>query len=147
MRMFRRGIAVSAAAIALVAAGQLQASATPQWDNDTWSITWANPLVFAGTSGGVVWGNRTVEVQGRVDRKDFITDAATVYIEGYAGATKIDSEVRSTGFFRDTLPFHFFIGDTNLPGGIDRIKLQLCLDNDQGQHVGGCTKPVNLQRD
>jgi hypothetical protein len=145
MGVFRRGIAISAAGMAVVGFSQLPASANAQWANDTWDITSDPTFHVANTTGGVIWGNRTAEVQGTVNRQYNITGYSAVYFDAFQGSTKVDSDFRNTPANSGRTDFHFDIGNPNLPGGIDRIKVQLCSNNLDGTHYA-CSEPVNLIR-
>lgn len=73
----------------------------------------------------VIWLNRTARVQGHID--DLAGDglSTTVFVEAYAGAKKIAGTTRTASDW-ESVDFNFVIGDPNLVGGIDRIKLQIC---------------------
>lgn len=120
----RRGIAVLAAAAAMVGVGSGAASAA---EVDPWPLvcssnvgctTWAK-------GGAVVWGNRTAEVSGTLhDGSSSDYEWATIYIDAFAGSTKIDSTTRTANDV--DRPFRFFVGDPDLVGGIDRVRIQVC---------------------
>ncbi|GKQ34693.1 hypothetical protein [Streptomyces sp. A012304] len=98
------------------------------------------------TNGTITWYNRTAMVRGTViDEVDFY-GSAVAYFEAYAGSTKIESTTRTADYYgalgavRD---FNFTIGDTDLVGGIDRIKITVC------QEVGtfkSCSSPENYSK-
>jgi hypothetical protein len=116
------------------------AAASAQWTNDTYSACPANCLT-GSTSGGIVWGNRTATVQGSVIA--YFGDTVVVYFDAFAGSTKVDSTTRtSTG---PEVSYHFTIGDPNLVGGIDRIRVQMCTVHGDGSR--DCGDQVNAIRD
>ena len=94
------------------------------------------------TQGSFTWYNRTAGVQGHVVNTG--VGSTTAIFEAFAGSTKIDRETRTAD---DTTmysgsdipgdrPFSFTIGDANLVGGIDRIRVTVCL-NSSGYTVCG----------
>ena len=89
------------------------------------------------TSGLITWHNRTATVTGSViDGGDDELYVEAVF-EAYAGSVKVDSTTRAANFNSSlgaVRSFSFTIGDTNRPGGIDRIKITVCL---AGQVCGG----------
>ncbi|MBM7787969.1 hypothetical protein [Tenggerimyces flavus] len=124
MGIQRRGIAMFAAAAAMVGVGSGTASAA---EVDHWPIVCsANTGCPDWAKGGaVVWGNRTAEVSGSVrDSSKSQYEWVTVYFDAFAGSTKIDSTSRTAN--NEERPFRFFIGDPNLVGGIDRVRIQVC---------------------
>lgn len=97
------------------------------------------------TYGDITWHNRTATVDGFV-RDDQGPGSTTAVFEAFAGATKIDSTTRtanadsSLGSPRE---YYFTIGDTDLVGGIDRIKITVCRNLAAGVD---CGLPVNYSR-
>ncbi|NNN36654.1 hypothetical protein HLK59_41145 [Streptomyces sp. S3(2020)] len=83
----------------------------------------------AYTGGSITWYNRTANVQGTVVDTANNIGHVTAYFEAYAGSTKIESVTRTANAESDLgspRDFNFTIGDTDLVGGIDRIKVTLC---------------------
>ncbi|WP_158641307.1 hypothetical protein [Amycolatopsis eburnea] len=138
-RALRTGVAAAAAAITMTATVVAPAAAAT-WPNDTFDLCATNCGV-GGTWGGVVWGNRTAELQGTMYDSGGV--GTTVYFEAYAGSVKIDGTTRSTPA-DSASPFHFTIGDPDLVGGFDRLKIQVCQTN-SGPYW--CSRPVNADRD
>lgn len=131
MGIARRGIAVFAAAAALLVAGSGNASATSvAWATDPFPevcSSWADPACDNGAGDGYIkWSNRTAGIKGYV--WDFGADPASytkVYFDAFAGSTKVDSDFRTAN--GENRPFgEFAIGDPNLVGGIDRVRIQVC---------------------
>lgn len=118
--MSKAGIAV-AAAIGLSTVAAPSAAAAPAWANDTYYVC-SYYCSWGYASGGIVWGNRTANIQGSVT--DVSGDHTTVYFDAFAGSTKVDSETRTAAY--ETKSYNFPIGDPNLVGGIDRIRIQVC---------------------
>jgi hypothetical protein len=90
-------------------------------------LSWSGGLCIEGVEGDITWHNRTATVTGIV--QDNGEGYATGYFEAFAGDTEIDSTTRSaddTGSLGTPRAFSFVIGDPNLRGGIDRIKIQFC---------------------
>jgi hypothetical protein len=84
-------------------------------------------------SGQITWYNRTAHVGGYVQAAPLDTPctdnrSTTVIFEAYAGTRKIDSQTRTVNHrvaenYRD---YGFVIGDSDLVGGINRVKITLC---------------------
>lgn len=91
----------------------------------------------------IAWLNRSARLQGHVD--DLAEDhrSTTLYVTAYAGDRQIAGTTRtaSDGSWpgRD---FNFVIGDPDLVGGIDRIKLQVCWSG-----PSYCSEPAHAHRD
>lgn len=99
---------------------------------------------FSHTEGWFTWYNRTTGVQGHV--VDVGRGSTTAIFEAYAGTRKIDSTTRTAddqSSLTGDRSFNFTIGDTNLVGGIDRIKVTVCV-NDSGSI--DCGVPWNFWR-
>ncbi|WP_416974603.1 hypothetical protein [Streptomyces sp. 4F14] len=97
------------------------------------------------TSGTITWYNRTAGITGAV--VDLQAGAYTVaYFEAFAGATKIDSQTRSANDESDLgqrRTFTFTIGDSDLVGGIDRVKVTVCTHYPSATF---CSAPENYSR-
>lgn len=120
------------------------ASAGPSsaaWTNDTYSVCSASCLFDGGASGGVIWGNRTSTVQGSVS--SYFGNPTTVHFDAFAGSTKVDSETRTTS--SAGLSYNFTIGNPDLPGGVDRIRVQVCTTHADGARA--CGDQFNMIRD
>jgi hypothetical protein len=134
------GLIMAMALVTPAAASANSATAGVQsaWPNDTFRVCTV-PSCYGIAVGGIVWGNRTAQVQGEVRHGSGY--GVTVYFEAYAGNVKIDSDTRTAVAF-NTVPYNFPIGDTDLVGGFDRLKIQVC-------HYGpsDCSVPVNADRD
>lgn len=100
---------------------------------------------IGSTYGDITWYNRTANIQGTV--ADHSSGSTTAYFEAYAGSTKIDSQTRTAnddsdlGEWRD---YNFTIGDSDLVGGIDRIKITVCRHYSSGVDV--CSSPENYSK-
>ncbi|MFF4274270.1 hypothetical protein [Streptomyces sp. NPDC001536] len=73
--------------------------------------------------------------------------ATQVIFEAFAGSTKIDSGTRTADDYTDlgiVRDYNFTIGDTELPGGIDRIKITVC--HVLGTYLYDCSSPVNKSK-
>lgn len=105
----------------------------------------AGACSYAYTEGSIVWYNRTAGIQGHV--VDVGTGSTTAVFEAFAGSTKIDSTTRTandeTSLGGDR-SFNFTIGDTDLVGGIDRIKVTVCVTEPNGAR--DCGTPLNFSR-
>jgi hypothetical protein len=100
------------------------------------------------TDGEITWYNRTASLSGRVvgpvlsQNCDYISHT-TAFFEAYAGTTKIDSQTRTLtrGDIDNVRPFGpFTIGDPDLVGGINRIKITVCDNFDDGGRACGPPK-------
>lgn len=100
------------------------------------------------TKGAITWYNRTANIQGYVLDISGSGRSTTAVFEAFAGSTKIDSETRTANNESDLgaiRSFNFTIGDTDLVGGIDRIKVTVC---QQPPPSGdGCSSPENYSKD
>ena len=79
------------------------------------------------TEFGIVWYNRTAGLSGSVFNSG-APDVTQAVFQAFAGGTLVDSEPR-TDTNADSAPrgFGFTIGDPNLVGGIDRIRVTVCV--------------------
>jgi hypothetical protein len=145
MNFFRRAAAIAGAAVAVVAVGQGTASASVQWDNDVWGpICVIDDCDFGGAEGAVTWGNRTAEVSGHVwDYESAATESTVAYFTAYAGSTAIQGTTRAA--HNEDRSFRFTIGDPDLVGGVNRVKIQICYVDNGTQ--GWCSTPVQVWRD
>ncbi|WP_160694188.1 hypothetical protein [Amycolatopsis sp. SID8362] len=118
------------ALLAVAAIGTMSFSGTAAAESRTMTAAWANDT-FSVCSvtcaegyavGGIVWGNRTATVQGSVT--NYYADFTTVYFDAFAGSTKVDSATRSSS--AGDVSYRFDIGNPDLPGGVDRIRVQVC---------------------
>src|SRR5690348_10044131 len=125
MSTLRRTIAAVAAGISVAALGQSSAVASVQWANDTFVICAPSPYNYHEapgwpcvnrSSGGIVWNNRTAQIQGAVYDDSHLQSTTVVYFEALAGNTLVESTNRRSE--RGPVSFNFPIGDTNLVGGI-----------------------------
>ena len=81
------------------------------------------------TTGTITWLNRTATLSGWVNHPAGVDYSTTAIFDAFAGATKIDTETRTLRTPDPSHPFSFTIGDPNLHGGIDRIRVTVC-DNE-----------------
>jgi hypothetical protein len=145
-RHFVRAVLAIGSGVALVvpqagtatAAGSVD-SIADAWPNDTYDVT---EIAEQGIAiGGIIWGNRTSTIQGYV--QDYGGSfSTTVYFTAYAGATKIDGDTRTAGAGAK-VSYNFGIGNPDLVGGFDRLKIQVC----QSHASETCSDPVMLHRD
>lgn len=99
----------------------------------------------AYTEGGIIWYNRTAGVQGHV--VDIGIGSTTAVFEAFAGATKIDSTTRTANdesSLGGDRSFNFTIGDPNLVGGIDRVRVTVCINYPNGTRP--CGTPTHVWR-
>jgi hypothetical protein len=76
--------------------------------------------------GDIAWLNRTATISGWVGHGALdATWSATVVFDAFAGTTKVDTQTRTVRPPDRTLNYGFTIGDPNLVGGIDRIRIQV----------------------
>ncbi|WP_446220006.1 hypothetical protein [Micromonospora sp. IBHARD004] len=98
---------------------------------------------YSGTEGRFTWYNRTASIYGWMWNCD-IPGGAAVAFEAFAGSTKVDSkqvygdEIGCQGL----IEYNLGIGDTNRPGGINRIKVTVCTD----EGWTWCAPPRNYSR-
>ncbi|TWD81383.1 hypothetical protein FB561_2496 [Kribbella amoyensis] len=154
MGFFERGIAVTAASAAVIGLCQSTASASVQWTNDTFDVCAPFPYDYSPSAGfpctnrsygGIVWGNRTARIQGAVTDDWRLNSSTVVYFDAFAGSTKVEGTVRrSEG---NSVSFNFYIGDPDLVGGIDRIRIQVCHYRPPTDPIGKCSTQYNEIRD
>lgn len=106
------------------------AAANAAWVNDTFHVRdgrFADPSHERGyTDGVIIWGNRTATVSGTVYDSKWNGEFSTIALfEAYAGANKIDIQ-RRTASGGGSRGFSFAIGDPDLVGGIDRVRITVC---------------------
>jgi hypothetical protein len=130
-------MAAGVLALSFVQAGQAGASA---WPNDTWDVSSVG--YEALSVGAVTWANRTATLKGHVQDDGGIL-SSTVFFTAYAGSTKVDSDTRTASPGQDRSFSDVTIGDPDLVGGFDRLKIQVC----ESGHPETCSEPVNLNRD
>lgn len=83
------------------------------------------------TAGYIFWSNRTARLTGDVIDATLTNSTYTVAVfEAFAGSRKIESQTRTnnpaTNGGDPFRGFNFTIGDPDLRGGIDRIKITAC---------------------
>ena len=134
--------ALAAAAGVVLTAGPAAASTDATWPNDTFTICDYRPgttICDGATIGGIIWGNRTSTLQGRLI--DHGGAGTTVYFDAFAGSTKVDSDHRNSGAYGD-IPYNFTIGNPDLAGGFDRLRIQVCRTG-----TTQCSVQINVHRD
>ena len=88
------------------------------------------------TTGDIVWYNRTATVTGKVYTSD-APDYTQAVFEAYAGSTKVGvPQTRTVSRYAVYKEFSFVAGDPDLVGGIDRIKVTLCVYVPAGKRCG-----------
>lgn len=50
-----------------------------------------------------------------------------VVFDAFQGTTRVASQARATDYATSPKSFHFTIGDSTLPGGIDRMRITTCI--------------------
>ncbi|MFE0593833.1 hypothetical protein [Micromonospora echinospora] len=136
-----RSLALTAAAVA----GSAVVTASPAQAATSFDVCGpTNYCSLSYTFGTITWYNRTAGVTGSV--VDVGPGNTTAYFEAFAGSTKIDSQTRTADdetSLGSPRGFNFTIGDTNLVGGIDRIKITVCFTDSTGQQ---CGTPQNFSK-
>lgn len=81
------------------------------------------------TDGTITWYNRTANVKGAI-WSSYTAASVTVHFDAFAGSNLIDPQTRTYGGgpLNGYKPFNFPIGDSDLPGGINRIRITVCAD-------------------
>lgn len=152
MSALRQGLAVLAAAAAILGLNTGSASADEEWATDPLPTVCSqdiDPVCSHGTGTGYIkWSNRSALIKGEVWDDDFDTHTwTTVYFEAYAGATKVDSDTRTA--HSETRRYgEFALGDPDRVGGFDRVKITVCHHFPLDWPYQECTNPpVNVYRD
>jgi hypothetical protein len=97
-----------------------------------------------GTTGSFTWWNRVAEVQGEIhtfnpvltgDPNPIVT--TQIVFDAMRGSTRIDSQGRTVTYNdypNGSRSIHFNLGDPDLVGGFDRIRITRCvyLQDDNG---------------
>jgi hypothetical protein len=142
------GLISKAAVGALAACGVLGLAAAPaSAASEVYDVTVDSAQHNSYARGSITWYNRTANIQGKVVDLNEGAGATQVIFEAFAGSTKIDSETRTAddstdlGTVRD---YNFTIGDTELVGGIDRIKITVC--HVIGTYTYDCSSPENYSK-
>ena len=117
--------ALAAVSVALVAPATAQAE-----DLTAFEHCWSS-CDSAGTFGTIDWHNRTATVHGWVvDRKAGWTQAKFVaYKNGRPDGDLVTRTTDDKGQYGPEREFSFVIGDTNRPGGLERVAINLCFDD------------------
>ena len=138
-------IATGSVAAAAAVLG-IQAPALAAWPADDYHCVVIADYPSELAEGTVSWGNRTASISGYVADTGGTATTTTVIFEAYAGSNKIDSQTRtanensSLGEFRQ---YGFSIGDPNLAGGIDRMKITVRANLPDGDGVYSSTLQVH----
>ncbi|WP_416901218.1 hypothetical protein [Micromonospora echinospora] len=130
-------------AAALATAGSVGIAAGPVQAAQNFDVCVGSACDLAYTQGTITWGNRTADVTGSVF--DSGQGYTTAIFEAFAGSTKIDSETRTADdetSLGSPRGFNFNIGDPDLVGGIDRIKITVCITDS----TQWCGSPVNYSK-
>lgn len=153
MSLLRKTIAVLAAGAAVAGIGQSAALASSQSPNDTFDICGPTPYDYHEgpglpcvnrSYGGIVWNNRTAQIQGAVTDDVDLWSTTIVFFDSFAGDTKVEGIQRRSE--RGSVSFNFPIGDLNLVGGIDRVRIQICHYRPPTDPAGKCTRQYNFSR-
>lgn len=127
----RKWVLALTSAVALLAGSTLNAVPANATDTSFWACVWES-CEGTSTSGSITWLNRTATLSSVTIFKPAGVDySATAIFDAFAGTTKIDTQTRTmriTTADRQDFPA-FTIGDPNLVGGINRIRVQIC-END-----------------
>lgn len=140
--------AVCGVAVAASVAGMSAPALAYAPDNFSFCYSAASRCDGGSTTGTITWLNRTAEVSGQVS--DNGAGSITAIFEAFAASTKIDTQTRSaddtaTGPTASPRGFTFAIGDPNLVGGINRVRLTLCKNYKTTSE--SCTSQENHWRD
>ena len=126
--------ALAATAVALAAPAAAQAAPVEHWELCDKSC--ANRA-----EGKITWHNRTATLSG--DVYDVGPNWTQIKATAYAGNTQVGKvETRTADDLKpggSPLPFSFTVGDTNRPGGIDLVIVELCFRS-------GCVDETALLR-
>jgi hypothetical protein len=143
----RRWISV-AMMILLLGAAPTNAHATPShaqaYPSQAFKVCQNTTLCINYTRGTIVWYARTADVSGVVklaQNTDWEWTQAS--FEAFAGSTKVDAQTRTATPSKLELSIGFPLGDPNLVGGIDRIRITVC---SYSFGVRRCGIPVNYLR-
>jgi hypothetical protein len=133
-RILRVVSGIFATVVLVLGIGAVPASA---YAVDHYEVNVCKPSCLAYGDGYIVWGQRTAILDnGTIVNDDDSRGFASIHFTAFAGSRQIDSVVLygydAVTFFEDVV-----IGDPNLPGGIDRIRTQVCWTGGSGRVCGG----------
>ena len=118
--LVRRAVATAAVAAGVAGGGAVApAAATVQYAVDTF-YTCMPETCLVRVEGTVTWHNRTATITGKVTNG--LGGSATGTFIAYAGTTTIDRTTRTASGV-STTPFSFVIGDPDLVGGINKVRI------------------------
>jgi hypothetical protein len=144
MRLLRRASLLAGGG--LMTAALAFAAALPANAATSSNFSVCGPTCGGQTYGTITWFNRTVGVNGFVF--DQGPGSTTAYFEAFAGTRKIDSDNKTA----DDSPHNPIpnpraisipLGDPNLRGGVDRVKITVCFNLPSGR---SCGDPQNYSR-
>ena len=116
---------LAAAAVALAAPATANATIVDKW------VICNGTNCDSSAQGDITWHNRTADVSGIIWDQGF--GSTTIKFRAYANGRQIGPEVARTANDETSDPnvksprkIGFPMGDTNLPGGIDEIRIWIC---------------------
>ncbi|TCC35257.1 hypothetical protein E0H75_41460 [Kribbella capetownensis] len=125
--MRKRTFALTSA-VALLLGSTINAVPANATDNKFWACVWES-CTGSQTTGTITWLNRTATLSGSVFKEEGVDYSVTAIFDAFAGTTKVDTQTRTLRTADDNMSIGFTIGDPDLVGGIDRIRVQIC-END-----------------
>lgn len=152
MKRKLRALFMGTALVLGLAATTGTASAGQVGDSTTFDVGYGY-----GTAGSFTWWNRAAEVQGDVHISDWRMSGdanpvmmINIVFDAMRGSTRIASEGRTVTFDdypRGSRSIHFDLGDPDLVGGFDRIRITRCSYlQDQGGLPPSCMVLGNFSR-
>lgn len=140
--------AICGAAVAASVVGLSTPALAYAQDNFSVCYSVASHCDSGYTTGAITWFNRTAEVSGQVGDRG--AGSMTAIFEAFADSTKVDTETRFTddtaiGTTASPRGFTFTIGDPDLVGGINRVRITLCKNYQTASQ--SCTSQENHWRD
>jgi hypothetical protein len=95
--------------------------------------------------GTITWYNRTAGISGYVVHPAGVDYVTQVNIDAFQGSTLVEHQWRTVQMADHLLGYGFVIGDPNLGGGIDRIRVTVC-DINPSPYEKFCGTPVHYWR-
>ncbi|MFJ7217777.1 hypothetical protein [Amycolatopsis sp. NPDC098790] len=98
------------------------------------------PIGYSNVVGTIKWLNRTATLGGFVQ---FVPDTTSdvlniqAVFDAFKGSTRIESQTRTVDLVEDQLQFGFTIGDPDLVGGIDRIRITVVYYTTSRERIPG----------
>ncbi|GLW30173.1 hypothetical protein [Actinoplanes regularis] len=145
-KVVSRAVAAAGVGVALAASATIPAQAAT-YEPDNFYVCSYYGCGYGATEGTLTWYDRTVNAKGYVGDYRYLSNI-TVIFEAYQGSVKVGTPQTRTANNESSLgeirDFNLTLGDTDLSGGVDRVKVTLCNDYQTANQV--CAPVKNYYR-